>query len=77
MFLFGGAGWGVDVNRRKERDARAAEAGDRIVEVTKPLGCVMEADNKGDVFITEVFPGSNAAKAGNKIGPLISTIKMP
>ena len=38
---------GQDVVRRKERNARAAENGDRIVEVVKPLGCILEEDKNG------------------------------
>ena len=42
-------GWGVDVVRKQERAARAAEAGDVVVEVTKPLGVVLEEDKYGVV----------------------------
>lgn len=57
-------GWGVDVVRKQERAARAAEAGDMMVEVAKPLGCLLEEDKQGNVFIAEVTPGGNADKAG-------------
>eukprot|EP00619_Florenciella_sp_RCC1007_P008778 CAMPEP_0205921714 /NCGR_PEP_ID=MMETSP1325-20131115/13289_1 /ASSEMBLY_ACC=CAM_ASM_000708 /TAXON_ID=236786 /ORGANISM="Florenciella sp., Strain RCC1007" /LENGTH=211 /DNA_ID=CAMNT_0053289601 /DNA_START=34 /DNA_END=669 /DNA_ORIENTATION=+ len=57
-------GWGVDVVRKQERAARAAEAGDIVVEVPKPLGAVLEEDKQGNVFIAEVTPGGNADKAG-------------
>ena len=60
-------GWGTDVVRRKERDARMAGQGDRVVEVLKPLGVVLEEDKKGDVFVAEVTPGGNGAKSGLKV----------
>jgi S1-C subfamily serine protease len=60
-------GWGQDVERKKERDARQAANGDRVVEIRKPLGLVLEEDNKGDVFIAEIVPGSNAASSGLKV----------
>jgi len=61
-------GWGVDVVRKQERAARAAEAGDVVVEVTKPLGVVLEEDKNGDVFVAEVTPGGNGDKVGLKRG---------
>ena len=67
-------GWGTDVVRRKERNARFAETGDRVVEVQKPLGVILEEDKTGDVFIAEVNPGSNGAKAGLKAGERISMV---
>uniref|UniRef100_A0A7S2RXM9 PDZ domain-containing protein n=1 Tax=Rhizochromulina marina TaxID=1034831 RepID=A0A7S2RXM9_9STRA len=67
-------GWGQDVVRRKEREQRAAEAGDRVVEVAKPLGAILEEDNNGDVFVASVMPGSNAERAGLKPGELISMV---
>jgi len=67
-------GWGQDVIRRKERDARAAERGDRIVEVVKPLGVILEEDKNGDVFVAEVTPGSNGAIAGLQAGERISMV---
>jgi len=65
---------GQDVVRRKERNARAAENGDRIVEVVKPLGCILEEDKNGDVFVAEVTPGSNGAIAGLQAGERISMV---
>lgn len=67
-------GWGQDVLRRKEREQRAAEAGDRVVEVSKPLGAILEEDRQGDVFVAEVIPGGNAERAGLKPGERISMV---
>jgi S1-C subfamily serine protease len=47
--------------------ARWAEQGDRVVEVSKPLGCVLVEDKRGDVYISDVTPGSNADRAGLKV----------
>ena len=51
-----------------------AGQGDRVVEVFKPLGCILEEDQKGDVFVAEVTPGSNGADAGLKVGERISMV---
>jgi C-terminal processing protease CtpA/Prc len=42
--------------------------------VQKPLGALLEEDKNGDVFITEVQPGSNAARAGLVAGERISMV---
>ena len=67
-------GWGEDVVRRQERNKRFADAGDRVVEVSKPLGMILEEDKNGDVFVVEVGKGSNAAKAGVLVGDKIGMV---
>ena len=65
-------GWGQDVVRRQERNARFAEEGARVVEIAKPLGIVLEEDKNGDVYVAEVSPGGNGAKSGVMVGDRVS-----
>lgn len=44
------------------------------VQVSKPLGIILEEDKNGDVFIAEVPPNSNGARAGLKPGEKISMV---
>ena len=60
--------------RAKERRLRAAEDGDRMVTVTKPLGILLEEDKNGDVFVAELAPGSNAAKVGVVVGDRVAMV---
>ncbi|KAJ8600890.1 hypothetical protein CTAYLR_006982 [Chrysophaeum taylorii] len=56
-----------------EREARDAGATDRKVTIRKPLGLVLEANDKGDVYVKEVVKGGNAdAIGGVKKGDIIS-----
>ena len=67
-------GWGQDVVRRQERNARFAEEGARVVEIVKPLGIVLEEDKNGDVYVAEVSPGGNGAKSGVMVGDRVSMV---
>jgi len=51
-----------------------AERGDRVVDCKKPIGIVMEEDKNGDVYIAEVSPGGNGARAGLKSGERIAMV---
>lgn len=50
------------------RQARKAGPNDRVVEIRKPLGLVLEENDAGDVFISKLKEGGNAAK-NSKIFP--------
>ena len=49
---------------RFARQQRFAEADDRIVELRRPLGLVLEEDANGNVFVETVAPKGNAARTG-------------
>ncbi|KAG5188192.1 hypothetical protein JKP88DRAFT_353492 [Tribonema minus] len=60
------------------RAARKAGPNDRVVEIRKPLGLVLEENEKGDVFITKVKDNSNASRnpkvfPGDKISFISAT----
>jgi len=67
-------GWGQDVVRAKERKARFAEEGARIVTVGKPMNIVLEEDKLGDVYVSEVTPGGNGAIAGVQVGDRVAMV---
>ncbi|GMI20827.1 hypothetical protein TrRE_jg610, partial [Triparma retinervis] len=48
----------------RTRSQRAAGAGDRVVELKRPLGVVLEEDEKGNVYVETVAPLGNAARTG-------------
>ena len=49
---------------RYARQQRFANADDRIVELKRPLGLVLEEDGKGNVFVETIAPKGNAARTG-------------
>merc|ERR1711935_1287742 len=49
---------------RFSRQQRRAGTDDRIVELRRPLGLVLEEDEKGNVFVETVAPRGNAARTG-------------
>jgi len=60
------------------RSARKAGANDRVVEIRKPLGLVLEEDERGNVYVASVNPGGNADKTrkvevGDKIVMISAT----
>ncbi|KAJ1454947.1 hypothetical protein M885DRAFT_520849 [Pelagophyceae sp. CCMP2097] len=56
-----------------ERSAREAGVSDRTVTIRRPLGLVLDTDDKGDVFIKEVIKGGNADVVGEaKVGDVIA-----
>lgn len=44
------------------RAARKPGPLDRVVELQKPLGIVLEEDEKGNVYVKELSPAGNAAR---------------
>jgi C-terminal processing protease CtpA/Prc len=49
---------------RYARQQRFANADDRIVELKRPLGLVLEEDANGNVFVETIAPKGNAARTG-------------
>mmetsp|Transcript_34265 Transcript_34265/g.39658 ORF Transcript_34265/g.39658 Transcript_34265/m.39658 type:complete len:205 (+) Transcript_34265:148-762(+) len=62
MSFFGGGE--DDELLRESRSARSAGAGDRLVELKRPLGLVLEQDEEGNVYVATVAPRGNAARTG-------------
>ncbi|CAM9502887.1 unnamed protein product [Pylaiella littoralis] len=54
-----------ETNRQLSNMARAARKvgpNDRVVELRKPMGLVLEEDERGNVYIVEIVPGGNASR---------------
>jgi C-terminal processing protease CtpA/Prc len=49
---------------RFSRQQRSANVDDRVVELKRPLGLVLNEDDKGNVYVETVAPRGNAARAG-------------
>jgi len=49
---------------RWNRAKRSATVGDRVVELKRPLGIVLEEDENGNVYVDAVAPRGNAARTG-------------
>jgi len=49
---------------RWNKQKRAAGVGDRIVDLKRPLGIVLEEDEDGNVYVDAVAPKGNAARTG-------------
>lgn len=49
---------------RYSRQQRFADADDRVVELKRPLGIVLEEDANGNVFVETLAPRGNAARTG-------------
>jgi C-terminal processing protease CtpA/Prc len=49
---------------RYARQQRFANSDDRIVELKRPLGLVLEEDGNGNVYVETVAPKGNAARTG-------------
>lgn len=47
---------------RWARASRSAEADDNVVELMRPLGLVLNEDDKGNVYVETVAPKGNAAR---------------
>lgn len=59
--------------RRWEKASRAAGAEDRVVELRRPLGLVLNDDGNGNVYVETVAPRGNAARTGEvKEGDLVT-----
>jgi C-terminal processing protease CtpA/Prc len=58
---------------RYARQQRSADADDRVVELRRPLGLVLEEDGDGNVFVETVAPKGNAARTGSvKEGDIVT-----
>ena len=49
---------------RWSRSARQAGVDDRVVELKRPLGVVLEEDASGNVYVEAIAPKGNAARTG-------------
>ena len=49
---------------RWARSARGASAEDRVVELKRPLGIILNEDDSGNVYVETVAPKGNAARTG-------------
>lgn len=47
---------------RMMRSARKPGPNDRVVELRKPLGIILEEDERGNVYVKDLQAGGNAAK---------------
>ncbi len=55
---------GDDELNRFARSQRSAGVNDRVVELKRPLGLVLNEDDNGNVFVDTVAPKGNAARTG-------------
>lgn len=62
MSFFGGGE--DDELLRQSKVSRSAGAGDRVVELKRPLGLVLDQDQDGNVYVETVAPKGNAARTG-------------
>ncbi len=53
-----------DAFSRFSRAQRSAGVDDRVVELRRPLGLVLEEDSNGNVYVDTVAPKGNAARTG-------------
>ncbi|KAL7489328.1 hypothetical protein ACHAW6_014936 [Cyclotella cf. meneghiniana] len=49
---------------RWDKQSRSASSGDRVVELKRPLGLVLDQDDYGNVYVQTVAPKGNAARSG-------------
>jgi len=49
---------------RWAKASRSASVNDRVVELKRPLGIVLDEDEEGNVFVAVVAPKGNAARSG-------------
>ncbi|KAG7353220.1 hypothetical protein IV203_009269 [Nitzschia inconspicua] len=58
---------------RFARQSRSAQSGDNVVELMRPLGLVLNQDEKGNVYVETVAPRGNAARTGKvKEGDIVT-----
>ena len=53
-----------DQQARANRETRKAGADDRMIELKKPLGLVLDEDPDGNVFVTSIEANGRAEKSG-------------
>jgi len=49
---------------RWARSSRSADVNDRVVELKRPLGLVLQEDDDGNVYVETVAPRGNAGRTG-------------
>jgi hypothetical protein len=49
---------------RWARSSRSADVNDRVVELKRPLGLVLQEDDDGNVYVETVAPKGNAGRSG-------------
>lgn len=49
---------------RWARSSRSADVNDRVVELKRPLGLVLQEDDDGNVYVETVAPKGNAGRTG-------------
>ena len=49
---------------RWARSSRSADINDRVVELKRPLGLVLQEDDDGNVYVETVAPRGNAGRTG-------------
>lgn len=49
---------------RWAKASRSASSDDNVVELMRPLGLVLNQDDKGNVYVETVAPKGNAARTG-------------
>jgi hypothetical protein len=49
---------------RWAKQSRAASVGDNVVELVRPLGLVLNEDERGNVYVETLAPKGNAARTG-------------
>ena len=55
---------GDDAFSRSNRASRQAGIDDRVVELKRPIGVVLNEDAEGNVYVETVAPKGNAARSG-------------
>mmetsp|Transcript_30320 Transcript_30320/g.46432 ORF Transcript_30320/g.46432 Transcript_30320/m.46432 type:complete len:107 (-) Transcript_30320:611-931(-) len=58
---------------RAARSARSAGFNDRLVELKRPLGLVLNQDESGNVYVETVAPRGNAARTG-KVSVVVGVV---
>jgi hypothetical protein len=53
---------------RWARSSRSAGVNDRVVELKRPLGLVLQEDDDGNVYVETVAPRGNAGRTGQVRG---------
>lgn len=49
---------------RWARQSRSADVSDNVVELVRPLGLVLNEDERGNVYVEKIAPRGNAARTG-------------
>lgn len=49
---------------RWARQSRSADVSDNVVELVRPLGLILNEDERGNVFVQKIAPRGNAARSG-------------